>query len=225
MTLKAKICGLRTPETVRAAVSAGAAYIGFVFFEKSPRHVTPEQAAKLAKPIPRSVVITGVFVNPSNEQLQKTLEHVPLDLIQLHGTETPKRLQDIKFRFNLPVMKAITISCPDDMEEANAFQNSADMLLFDAKPPKSCSNTLENTPEDYLPGGNGLSFDWKIMTGTKWKIPWMLSGGLNADNISDALKISGARIVDISSGLEDSPGEKSIAKITAFLQAVQKDKK
>ena len=212
-TVKAKICGLRTPDAVKAAVSADASHIGFVFYEKSPRNVTPEQAAKLSTEIPKSVVITGVFVDPSDDLLKSTLKHAPLNLIQLHGEETPERVAEIKKNFNLPVMKAIAVDCPEHIAQAKEYENTADMLLFDAKAP--------DTLEDGLPGGNGLSFDWHLINGTEWRIPWMLSGGLDVDNVCEAISTSHAKMVDVSSGVESRPGIKSIAKITAFMNEVK----
>lgn len=186
--------------------------MGFVFFEKSPRNVTAEQVAKLAAEIPSSVIKTGVFVNPDDAQLTQILKLAPLNLIQLHGAESPERVKEVKKKFGLPVMKAIAISGPEDIAQAKAYENSADMLLFDAKPTTSL--------KDALPGGNGLSFDWQLIKGTDWQIPWMLSGGLDVGNILQAITISGARMVDISSGIENRPGEKSSAKIEAFLSKV-----
>jgi len=215
MTIAVKICGLSRPEVVQAAATAGAAYIGFVFYAKSPRHVTPQQAAGLATQIPASVIKCGVFVDPTDEQLDITLAHIPLDLIQLHGTESTGRLQDIKTRFKRPVMKAIAIAGPEDITAAKPYQNYADMLLFDAKAPTSLI--------DALPGGNGLAFDWQLIKDSDWQLPWMLSGGLNADNLATALAVSGAKIVDVSSGVELSPGVKDIAKINAFIQTANKD--
>ncbi|MBL4803185.1 MAG: phosphoribosylanthranilate isomerase [Emcibacter sp.] len=213
MTIKVKICGLSTVQSVRAATEAGASHLGFVFFEKSPRNVTPEKVAELAADIPSSILKTGVFVNPDNQQLQRILNIAPLNLIQLHGNESPERVQEIKKYFGLPVMKAIAISDTNDIALAKTYENSADMLLFDAKPTASL--------KDALPGGNGLSFDWQLIKGTDWQIPWMLSGGLDALNIRQAITISGAEIVDISSGIENQPGEKSIAKIKAFISKVK----
>ncbi len=215
MPLKAKICGLTTPETVRAAAAAGASYIGFVFYEKSPRNISPARAAELAAHIPASVTLCGVFVNPSDEQLRSTLAHTPLDLIQLHGQESPRRCQEIKNHFKRPVMKAIAVTSAQDITAAKAYENTADILLFDAKP--------EPDQENALPGGNGLRFDWQLMKGHQWHIPWMLSGGLDADNLETAIAISGAAIFDVSSGIENHPGEKSIPKINAFLAIINKD--
>ncbi|HEC00268.1 MAG TPA: phosphoribosylanthranilate isomerase [Sphingomonadales bacterium] len=212
MTIRAKICGLSTPETVTAAVDAGASHVGFVFFAKSPRNISPEQLAELCKDIPSSVVKTGVFVNPEDSQLDRILTVAPLDLLQLHGSESPARVQEIKTRFKRPVMKAIAVSGSDDMVRAKAYESSADMLLFDAKAPTELT--------DALPGGNGLAFDWQIIQAAEINLPWMLSGGLNMDNIADAIAISGAQMIDVSSGVESRPGLKDSAKIKAFMSKV-----
>ncbi len=203
-------------ETVSAAAHAGASYIGFVFFEKSPRNVTAVQAAILAQDIPSSILKTGVFVNPTNEQLDHILSHVPLDLVQLHGAESPERVAEVKKRFKRPVIKAIAVASSDDIHSAKAYEDCADILLFDAKAPTSL--------KDALPGGNGLVFDWRMIKGVDWRLPWMLSGGLTATNIQSAIDISGAKIVDISSGLEDGLGEKNIDKIKAFMKVVNEEK-
>ena len=210
MHVKVKICGLSTAEAVRTAVKSGASHIGFVFFEKSPRNVTAEQVAELSIEIPASVIKTGVFVDPDNQQLAQAV--ATIDLIQLHGEETPERVQEIKNHFNLPVMKAIAIDSSDHIVLAKTYENVADMLLFDAKAPE--------TLKDGLPGGNGLSFDWQLINGIEWHIPWMLSGGLDQNNVRQAINTSGAKFVDVSSGVETRPGEKSIAKIKAFISEV-----
>ncbi|VAX02802.1 Phosphoribosylanthranilate isomerase [hydrothermal vent metagenome] len=215
MSLRAKICGLTTPEAVKAAVRAGASYIGFVFYEKSPRNISPKRAAELAAKIPASVTICGVFVNPSDEQLKATLDHISLNLIQLHGQESPQRCQEIKNRFKRPVMKAIAVTTAEDIAVAKAYENTADILLFDAKPAAD--------QKEALPGGNGLRFDWHLMKGQQWNMPWMLSGGLDADNLEAAAAISGAAIFDVSSGVENHPGAKSIPKINAFMTIITKD--
>lgn len=212
MTVKIKICGLSTPEAIKAAVQAGASHIGFVFFEKSPRNVTAQQVADLATPIPDGVIKTGVFVNPDDDMLQHVLRLAPLDLIQLHGAESPERVVEVKARFGLPVMKAIAIAGPEDIDRAKRYDTVADMLLFDAKAPTDLDGAL--------PGGNGLSFDWQLIRDTDWQIPWMLSGGLDQDNVAEALTISGADYVDVSSGIETSPGHKSLEKINAFISKV-----
>lgn len=212
MTIRAKICGLTTRETVKAAVDAEASHLGFVFFAKSPRNISPEQVAELCKDIPSSVVKTGVFVNPKDSQLDRILAVAPLDLLQLHGSESPARVQEIKARFKRPVMKAIALSGPDDMAVARAYESCADMLLFDAKAPTDLTGAL--------PGGNGRAFDWNIIQAAEINLPWMLSGGLNMDNIAEAIAISGAQMIDVSSGVESRPGLKDIAKIKAFMSRV-----
>jgi phosphoribosylanthranilate isomerase len=212
MTIRAKICGLSTRETVRAAVDAGASHLGFVFFAKSPRNISPKQVAELCADIPPSVIKTGVFVNPEDSQLDRILAAAPLDLLQLHGSESPARVQEIKARFKRPVMKAIALSGSDDMAVARAYESCADMLLFDAKAPTDLT--------DALPGGNGRAFDWKIIQAAEINLPWMLSGGLNMDNIAEAIAISGAQMIDVSSGVESRPGLKDIAKIKAFMSKV-----
>lgn len=213
MTVKAKICGLRTSQSVQAAVSGGASYIGFVFYEKSPRNITPEQGAALTKDVPESVIKTGVFVDPDDDQLHAVLDKVPLDLIQLHGAESIARVRDIKTRFKIPVMKAFAISSAQDITRAKDYEKTADLLLFDAKAPKSYVGAL--------PGGNGLSFDWQLIRGTDWQIPWMLSGGLDAGNVTEAVETSCADMVDVSSGVESRPGQKNIQKIETFLATVK----
>ncbi|NOZ66482.1 MAG: phosphoribosylanthranilate isomerase, partial [Alphaproteobacteria bacterium] len=200
------------PETVKAAVDAGASHVGFVFFAKSPRNISPEQVAELCRDIPPSVIKTGVFVNPEDEQLDRILAVAPLDLLQLHGSESPARVQEIKARFKRPVMKAIALSAPDDMAGARAYESCADMLLFDAKAPTDLT--------DALPGGNGRAFDWRIIQAAEINLPWMLSGGLNMDNIAEAIATSGAQMIDVSSGVESRPGLKDSAKIKAFMSKV-----
>ncbi len=210
MTVKVKICGLTTAETITAAVKAGACYIGFVFFDKSPRNISPQRAGKLAELIPGNIIKCGVLVNPDNDELDHILAHIPLDLIQLHGDESPARTQEIRDHFDLPVMKAIAVAGPDDIALAKTYENMVDMVLFDAKPPPAL--------KEALPGGNGLSFDWQLIKGADLTLPWMLSGGLEADNLAQAIATSGAKMVDVSSGVEDHPGEKNITKINTFLR-------
>jgi len=212
MTIKAKICGLTSREAVRAACDAGAAYCGFVFYAKSPRHITADKAAELAGLVAEPVRKVGVFVDPDDDRLDAVLSRVPLDFIQLHGAESPARVQEIRQRFRRPLIKAIAISGPDDIARAHDYEAVADMLLFDAKVPASVKNAL--------PGGNGLSFDWRLINATDWGPPWMLSGGLNADNILQAVAATGAKFVDVSSGVESRPGNKDSAKITGFMRCL-----
>ncbi|WP_339714932.1 phosphoribosylanthranilate isomerase, partial [uncultured Sneathiella sp.] len=213
MTVAAKICGLNDAAAVAAAVENGAAFVGFVFYPPSPRNVSPEKAAELAADIPKTVQKVGLFVDPVDELIRNVLDAVSLDWIQLHGSETPERVRDIKQTFNLPVMKAIKIDSAASIATASSYEGVADMLLFDAKEPKAMKNAL--------PGGNGLAFDWKLLANTKIKSPWMLAGGLKSENIAEAVRVSGAHIVDTSSGVEFQPGCKDPAAIEAFLMATR----
>ncbi|PGH52870.1 phosphoribosylanthranilate isomerase [Azospirillum palustre] len=211
MTVAAKICGLTEPESLRAAVAGGARYVGFVFYPRSPRAIAPAMAAELARLLPTGVRSVGLFVDPDDEFLEHVTGQVPLDLIQLHGAETPRRIAEIKARYALPVMKAIRIGGPEDLTLALEAAEVADRLLFDAKPPAKVSA---------LPGGNGIAFDWTILAGRSWPRPWMLSGGLTVDNVAEAVRVTGATEVDVSSGVEDRPGHKDPALVRAFLSAV-----
>jgi len=211
MALHAKICGLSTKSTILEAIKSGADYVGFVFYAPSPRNITPEQAKKLASLVTKEVKKVGVFVNPTDQLLTSVLTQVDLDIIQLHGNETIERVQEIKKKFSKKIMKAISVVSVDDIKRAKQYENIVDLLLFDAKAPDDL--------EDALPGGNGIQFDWQLIANEKWAIPWMLSGGLDATNVMKAVKISGAQYVDISSGVETSPGNKDIKKIRAFLAA------
>jgi len=208
--IQAKICGVSEPAALNAAVDGGAAFVGFVFFPRSPRNVSPPQAADLARLLPTAVRSVGLFVDPSDDLLADVTAQVPFDLLQLHGKETPERLAAIKTRFRLPVMKAFKIGEPADLDAAAAYFGVADRLLFDAKPPADAP----------LPGGNGVAFDWTLLAGRTWPKPWMLSGGLNAGNVRDGVAATGAPAVDVSSGVETAPGRKSPEMIRAFLQTV-----
>jgi phosphoribosylanthranilate isomerase len=212
MSLAVKICGLSTPETIEAAVAGGADYIGFVFYAKSPRHVSAGRAAALAQPIPRSIQRCGLFVDPDDGLLDTTLNLMPLDLLQLHGSEPPERCAALRERFRRPVMKAISIATAEDVARAESWIGSVDLLLFDAKPPPD---------PDALPGGNGIPFDWRLLAGRSWPVPWMLSGGLTAGNLRDAVRATQAPAVDVSSGVEDSPGIKNAGMIREFLAAAK----
>lgn len=211
MTVAAKICGLSEPESLRAAVAGGARYVGFVFYPRSPRAIAPPMAAEMARLLPTGVRSVGLFVDPDDEFLEHVTGQVPLDLIQLHGAETPRRIAEIKARYALPVMKAVKIGGPEDLTAALEAAEVADRLLFDAKPPAKVSA---------LPGGNGIAFDWTILAGRSWPRPWMLSGGLTVDNVAEAVRVTGATEVDVSSGVEDRPGHKDPALVRAFLSAV-----
>lgn len=204
-----KICGLRRPDHIEAAAQAGARYVGLVFFPKSPRAVSVEEAALLTQHIPMGVAAVGLFVNPDDALLDQVLGRVPLDIIQLHGGESPDRVAQVKALTGLPVMKAVGLSGPEDLPALTDYGLVADMLLVDAKPPKGAD----------LPGGNGLSFDWRLLVGRKWLRPWMLAGGLTPQNVAEAIRQTGAPAVDVSSGVETEPGIKDEGLIRAFVAA------
>ena len=212
MTVTAKICGINDPEAMRAAITGRASHVGLVFYSPSPRAVNPGEAMALSAVVPERVQKVGLFVDPEDDQIDKTLSVVKLDMLQLHGDETPDRVRDLKARTGKKVMKVIKVSEPEDLVRAEAYVRIADALMFDAKPPKGM--------KDALPGGNAVSFDWRILSGRKWPLPWMLAGGLTKDNVATAVELSGAPIVDTSSGVEDVPGHKNVDKITEFLRAV-----
>ena len=210
MTVEAKICGLSTPETVDAAVAAGAQYLGFVTFPASPRHVASATALQaLGSRVPAGVVRVGLFVDPDDALLDERLASGVIDLLQLHGRETPQRLAEIRARTGKPVMKAIRVAAAADVEAGiAAYAPVADRLMFDAA-------------EGTLPGGNATSFDWTFLSGRRVPRPWFLAGGLRPDNVAEAVRVTGAPAVDVSSGVEASRGVKSVALIHAFLDRVK----
>jgi phosphoribosylanthranilate isomerase len=210
MGVAAKICGLSTKEAVAAAITGGAAYLGFAFYPRSPRAVTPQQAAQLSASVPAAIARVGLFVDADDQTIEAVLASAPLDILQFHGSETPERVIESRLRFGRPIMKAVAIAGPEDVVGAVRYEDAADRLLFDAKPP--CR-------PDALPGGNGLAFDWELIAGRTWRLPWMLSGGLTAELLPEAVRISGATAVDVSSGVESRPGVKDPGKIRAFLAA------
>lgn len=212
MSVQAKICGLSTLDSVQCAVDNGADFIGLVFYPPSPRYITPEQAAPLAEAA-GGVLRVGLIVDMDDSRLDEYLRQVDLDMLQLHGSETPERVADIKTKTGLQVMKAVKIASEEDLQEAKPYEHVADWLMFDAKPPKEMKNAL--------PGGNALAFDWKLLGGSTWNRPWMLAGGLTSDNVAEAVKTAKAGAVDTSSGVEDAPGRKNTDKIRAFLKAVK----
>lgn len=212
MTVQAKICGLNDPVAVRAAVDGGAAFIGLVFYPPSPRAVTPDQAAELAALVPAGVGKVGLFVDADDDAIDAVLATTTLDMLQLHGGESPDRVAELRKRTGLKVMKVIKVAGPEDLEEAPAWYAAADWLMFDARPPKDMKNAL--------PGGNALAFEWLLLKDSQFPLPWMLAGGLNAGNVAEAVRLSGARCVDTSSGVEDKPGVKNPDKIRQFLKAV-----
>ena len=207
--IRVKICGLCRPEHVAAAVDAGAAYLGLNFFPPSPRAVSPETAAGLAAGVPVGVAKVGLFVDADNALLDAVLRLVPLDMLQLHGREAPERVAEVKARFGLPVMKAVGVAGEADLPALAAFSRVADQLLVDAKPP----------PGAALPGGLGVPFDWRLIAGRRWPLPWMLAGGLTPVNVAEAIRLTGARQVDVSSGVETAPGVKDAGLIQAFIAA------
>lgn len=211
MTLSVKICGINSAPAMNAAVEAGADLVGLVFYPPSPRALAPDAAAALAALVPERIPRVGLLVDAGDATITAIVEAVPLELLQLHGRETPARVAEIRARFGLPVMKAVKIAGPDDLAETAAYVEVVDRLLFDAKPPKEMTGAL--------PGGNALAFDWQLLAGRSWPRPWMLSGGLDAENLAEAVRISGAEAVDVSSGVEDSPGKKNPDKIRAFVAA------
>jgi len=210
LSVQVKICGIRTIEALEAALEGGAAFIGFVFFEDSSRNVEIDIARELCQMVPAGVQRVGLFVDPSDEEMENVLKHVQLDMLQLHGKETPKRVREIKKRFKLPIMKAFSVSTAQDVVRAYAYEDVADWYVFDAKAPEGSR----------VPGGTGQSFDWALLAEEEFDKPWMLSGGLTLENVEQALMILSPAAVDVSSGVESSRGEKDPAKIKAFLEAV-----
>ena len=208
--IRVKICGLKTPQDIAAAAEAGAAYIGFNFFAKSPRSVTPQEAAALAVEAPIGMCKVALVVNADDAMLDEITSVVPLDMIQLHGQETPERVADVKARYGLPGMKVLGVSSLEDVQRIDAYEGVADQILVDAKAPKDA----------VLPGGNGVAFDWRLLAQKKyWRAPWMLAGGLNPENVAEAIRVTGARQVDVASGVESAPGEKDPARIKSFCEA------
>ncbi|WP_375698089.1 phosphoribosylanthranilate isomerase [Pseudophaeobacter sp. TrK17] len=210
--IRVKICGLNSPQDVAAAAAAGAAYVGFVFFPKSPRNISIEQATHLALEAPVGLCKVALTVNADDAMLDALTDAVPLDMLQLHGSESPERVAEVKARYGLPVMKAIGVADAADLPQIDLYSQVADQLLIDAKPPKNAD----------LPGGNGLAFDWRLLAGRKyWQRPWMLAGGLTPENVAEAVRMTGARQVDVSSGVEAAPGQKDAALIARFSAAAQ----
>jgi phosphoribosylanthranilate isomerase len=213
MAVVAKICGLKTAETIAAAVAHGADLVGFNFFRKSPRYVEPEQAGVLARAIPSRVLKTGLLVDDDDARIAAILAAAPLDLLQLHGSETPERVAAIKAKFGVPVMKVIKVRGAADVARAADYEAVADRLMFDTQPPADMKNAL--------PGGNAVSFDWTLLQGFRSRLAWMLAGGLTAGNLAEAVRQSGAPAVDVSSGVENGPGEKNPSKIKDFLEVAR----
>lgn len=207
--IRVKICGLKRPEEVAAAARAGVRYIGLVFFPRSPRAVSLGQARSLALEAPVGLAKVALVVDAEDALLDQIVETVPLDMLQLHGRESVERVAELRARYGLPVMKAVGVASEEDLPALQEYARVADQLLVDAKAPKG----------SVLPGGNGLSFDWRLLAGRRWPCPWMLAGGLTPENVGQAIALTGARQVDVSSGVESAPGVKDLDKIAAFANA------
>ncbi|NNE52020.1 MAG: phosphoribosylanthranilate isomerase [Sulfitobacter sp.] len=211
--INVKICGLTESSDVPAAILAGARYLGFVFFEKSPRNLTIADAAFMAASVPEGICKVALVVDATDDFLDRMLAEVPIDMLQLHGKESPERVTEIKSRTGLPVMKAVGVAEAEDLPKLDAYIKVADQILVDAKPPKGAD----------LPGGNGLAFDWRLIAGRRWPVPWMLAGGLTPDNVAEAIAMTGATQVDVSSSVESEPGVKDAQRIRAFCEAALSD--
>jgi phosphoribosylanthranilate isomerase len=206
-----KICGVNTAATLDAALRHRAEYVGFVFFAKSPRNVTLREAAALGTRLAGRANAVGLFVDAGDAVIDEAVEAARLDVIQLHGSETPERVAALRARFTLPVWKAVSVAGKADIERAAAYAGAADLVLFDAKAPKGAD----------LPGGLGLAFDWSLLAGYRAPFAWGLAGGLSPDNVAQAIRETGAPLVDVSSGVESAPGVKDEARIAAFARAVR----
>ena len=207
MRIQSKLCGLTKTQDIDAAAEAGAAYVGFVFFPKSPRNLEIIEAQELALRVPLKIAKVALVVNADNAFLDHITASVPLDMLQLHGVESPERVVEVKVRYGLPVMKALGIATIEDILWAQTYAGAADQLLLDAKP---------SSGHD-LPGGNGLPFDWKLLHGETWSLPWMLAGGLTPINVAEAVQLSGTKQVDVSSGIETMPGQKCPELMAEFV--------
>tara|TARA_B100001029_G_scaffold141656_1_gene121169 strand:+ start:159 stop:809 length:651 start_codon:yes stop_codon:yes gene_type:complete len=214
VAIKVKICGVDRQETVEASVDAGASMIGLVFYEKSPRFLNLTRATSITQNIPKSVKKVGLFVDPTNREISEVIENVKIDTLQLHGNESPERVRDIKDFTGLSIIKVIKVRTLQDLNLFKAFVDIADNFLFDAK-----VNIEKNSN---LPGGNAISFDWKVLSGVKIPKPWILAGGLDKNNVSEAIKITNAKAVDVSTGVEDKLGVKGTRKIIDFIEATRK---
>jgi phosphoribosylanthranilate isomerase len=211
MTIAVKICGLSSPDAIDAAVSAGADYGGLVFHPKSPRFVSLEQAAVLGTRMRGRLKIVALVADMADAQLETVVKTVRPDFLQLHGQETVQRVAEIRSRFGVAVIKALPVAEVSDLDVVSDYEKVSDMLMFDAKPPQGAERG----------GGHGAAFDWKILGGRTFLKPWFLAGGLNPDNVARAIELSGARQVDVSSGVESTPGVKDAARIAAFINATK----
>jgi phosphoribosylanthranilate isomerase len=208
---RVKICGLTETADIPAAIVAGASYVGFVFFPKSPRHLDLEAARFMATSVPEGIMKVALTVDADDAMLDELTAEVPLDMLQLHGKESPARVSEVKSRYGLPVMKAIGIENETDLTQIDFHGKVADQLLIDAKPPKGADR----------PGGNAVAFDWSLIAGRRWPVPWMLAGGLNPENVAEAVRATGARQVDVSSGVENAPGVKDARMMADFVAAAR----
>ncbi|MGR3481594.1 phosphoribosylanthranilate isomerase [Salipiger marinus] len=209
--IRVKICGLTRPEDVAAAAAAGAHYAGLVFYGRSPRAVGVDLARDLALAAPVGLAKVALLVDAEDAALDAIVARVPLDMLQLHGHESPERVAEIRARYGLPVMKAVGVARAEDLPQLDAYARVADQILVDAKAPKDAA----------LPGGNGLAFDWRLIAGRRWPVPWMLAGGLSPQNVAQAVAMTGTRQLDVSSGVETAPGQKSADLIRAFVAAAR----
>jgi phosphoribosylanthranilate isomerase len=207
-----KICGLSTPETLAAALDAGADMVGFVRFPKSPRHVTLDLGHRLSLQAKGRAMRVVLLVDPGDEDIAQAIEAINPDLIQLHGSESPERVAEIRSMIRRPVMKALGVAEKSDLKALAPYAGKAEHILLDAKPPRTAKA---------LPGGNGVSFDWRLLNGLDPALPIMLSGGLNPDNVAEAIRLTKPKAVDVSSGVESGPGQKDPARIEAFIKAAR----
>ena len=209
--IRVKICGLRRLADVKAVAAAGAAYAGFVFFAKSPRHLTVAAARPLLLAVPEGLAKVALTVDADDAALDAIVTALPIDMLQLHGHESPERVAQVRARYGLPVMKAVGVADAGDLAAVFEYSLVADQVLIDAKPPKGAA----------IPGGNGLAFDWRLLAGRRWLRPWMLAGGLTPENVAEAIRLTGARQVDVSSGVESAPGVKDAGRIAGFVAAAK----
>lgn len=209
MALDIKICGLKTPETLAAALKGGASHVGFIFFAASPRNIAPDAAAALRATVDGRAKVVAVTVDAGDDALAGIVETVRPDMLQLHGAETPERVAALKKRWGLPAIKAFSVREAPDLGAAASYEGIADAFLFDAKPPKDAK----------LPGGNGLAFDWRVLAGFRSSTPWFLSGGLHSGNVAEAVRVARPRGIDVSSGVELVPGRKDVGLIHTFLSS------
>lgn len=209
--VRVKICGLTRMEDVVASADAGAAYVGLNFFAKSPRFVPFDRARDLAVEVPIGIGKVGLVVNADDAFLDDLTAAVPLDFLQLHGSETPERVAELRGRYGLPIIKAVGVADADDVAALDAYSDVADQILVDAKPPRNA----------VLPGGNGVAFDWRLISARRWSVPWLLAGGLTPDNVAEAIALTGTQQVDVSSGVESAPGVKDAELMKAFVAATQ----